>query len=69
MWEKIFNYGVYITRNCIQSAHFYSCLSSQLETLGKFFWKSVFHQDESGGGEYDLLYQNSIRKNEDDLEH
>ena len=28
-----------------------------------------FPQDERGGGNYDLLYQNSIRKYEDDLEH
>ena len=26
-------------------------------------------QDERGGGNYNLLYQNSIRKYEDDLEH
>ena len=26
-------------------------------------------QDERRGGNYDLLYQNSIRKNEDDLEN
>ena len=55
--EKKFSiYGVHITRNCIQSAHFYSCLSYPLETPRKFFCKSVSHQDESGGGEYDLLY-------------
>ena len=33
------------------------------------FLKIYFPQDERGGGNYDLLYQNSIRKYEDDLEH
>ena len=31
--------------------------------------KICFPQDEKGGENYDLLYQNSIRKYEDDLEH
>ena len=31
--------------------------------------KICFPQDEGGGENYDLLYQNSIRKYKDDLEH
>ena len=34
-----------------------------------FFPKSVFHKAERGGGIYDLLYENSFRKYEDDLRH
>ena len=33
------------------------------------FLKIYFPQDKRGGGNYYLLYQNSIRKYEDDLEH
>ena len=33
------------------------------------FLKICFPQDERGGENYDLLYQSSIRKYEDDLEH
>ena len=33
------------------------------------FFENLFPQEERGGRNYDLLYQNSIRKNEDDLEH
>ena len=33
------------------------------------FLKICFPQAERGGENYDLLYQNSIRKYEDDLEH
>ena len=33
------------------------------------FFENLFPQDERDGGNYDLLYQNSIRKYEDDLGH
>ena len=36
------------------------------------FWKICFthsKEDGRGGGSYDLLYQNLIKKYEDDLEH
>ena len=35
----------------------------------EYILKVCFLQDGKGGGRYDLLYQNSIRKYEDDLEH
>ena len=37
--------------------------------LGRNFLKIFFLQGERGRENYDLLYQNSIRKYEDDLEH
>ena len=33
------------------------------------FLENLFPQDERGGGNYELVYQNSIRKYEDDIEH
>ena len=33
------------------------------------FLENLFSQDEKGGEDYDLQYQNVIRKHEDDLEH
>ena len=33
------------------------------------FYENLFPQNEMGGGNYDLLYYDSIRKYEDDLEH
>ena len=33
------------------------------------FLKICFHQEKRGGENYGLLYQNSIRKYEDELEH
>ena len=58
-------YGVHIPRKCIEFMYFYSCPSPPLK---KVFLRICFLQDESGGGNYDLLYQNSIRKYEDYLE-
>ena len=40
---------------------------SPLKTPGRTFWKSV--SPKTKGENYDLLYQNSIRKYEDNLEH
>ena len=62
-------YGVHIPRKCIESMYFYSCPSPPLKTPGRSFYKSVFFQDQRGEGNYDLFYQNLIRKYEDDLEH
>ena len=57
VWEKSSVYGVHI-RKCIESMYCYSCLKSPLKFLGKIFWKSVppKGQEQSGGGNYDLLY-------------
>ena len=38
-------------------------------TQSAFFRKSVFPTAEMGRGNYDLLYQNPVKKYEDDLEH
>ena len=68
--KKFSIYGVNIPRKCIESRHFYSCPSPQLKTPSrKKLLSSCFPQDERGVGNCDLLYQNSIRKYEDDLEH
>ena len=47
----------------------HDALALPLKTPGRNFWKSVSSKTEEAGGSYDLLYQNSIRKYEDDLEH
>ena len=51
-------YGFHISRRCIESMDFYSCFSFP-----------SFPQDKKGGGNYHLLYSNSIRKYQDDLKH
>ena len=54
----------------LQNACFcYLCPSPSFRTPGKTFLKICFPQDERGGGNCDLLYQNSVRKYENDLEH
>ena len=68
VWENFLNYGVHFPRKYIESVQFYSCPSSH-KTLGRIFFKICFRQDERDRENYDLLYQNSIRKYEDDLEH
>ena len=52
-------YGVHIPTKCIESMHFSSCPSPQ----------NLFPQGERGGENWDLLYQTSVRKYEDDLKH
>ena len=71
MCGKIFSiYGVHIPRKGIEYMHFYSCLIPPVKIPGRIFGKSAsFPEDERGGGKYDLLYQNLIKKCEDDLEH
>ena len=55
-------YGLHIPRK--------SCPSPPaLKNAGRSFRKSVSPKTEGVGGSYDLLYQYSIRKYEDDLEH
>ena len=78
-------YGVHIPRKCIDSRHFYSCpsplkITPNLSSRPK--QKEITHSPrlhsfkylfppmaERGGGSYDLLSQNSVRKYKDDLEH
>ena len=71
-------YGVHVLRKCIDSRHFYSCPSPPLSrpgqteithSLRQHSFKYLFLPTaERGEGNYDLLYQNSVRKNEDELE-
>ena len=58
--------GVHIPRKCIESIHFshVSVLHSKRQVE---FFENLLPQGEKGGGNYNLLYQNSIRKYEDDL--
>ena len=68
VWEKYLNFGVCIPRKCIQPRHFYSC--PRFSKFQEEFFENLFPATAERGGEnYDLLYQNSIRKYEDDLEH
>ena len=68
--ENFSIYSIHIPRKCIESMHFHSCHSPPLKTLGRIFGKSVSPKNEGVHiGSYDLLYQNSIGKYEDDLEH
>ena len=48
--------------------YFYSGQNST-QNSGQNVLEICFPQDENGGGNYDLLHQNSIRKHEDDLKH
>ena len=42
MCGEIFSiYDIHIPRKCIESMHFYSCLSPSLKTPSRIFWKSV----------------------------
>ena len=63
--KKLSIYGDHIPRRCIESMHFHLCPGKYKQD----FLKICFLQDEEGGENYDLLYQNSIRKYKDDLEH
>ena len=66
--KKLSGFGVQIPLKCIESMHFYSCHSPLLKTPVRICLKIYFVQGERGGGNYDLLIQNLIRKYEDDLE-
>ena len=68
-WENIQIYVVHISIKCIESMHSYSCPSSPLETPGKTLRIFCFPLAERGGQNHDLLYENSIGKREDNLEH
>ena len=63
--KKLSIYGDHIPRRCIEPMHFHLCAEKSKQD----FLKICFLQDEGGGENYDLLYQNSIRKYKDDLEH
>ena len=46
--EKNQIYGDHIPRECIESRHFYSCLTSPLKTPRKMFWKPVSPNSRKG---------------------
>ena len=44
VWEKFFSFWYFnfsISRKCVESMHFYSCLSFPLKTPVRIFWRSV----------------------------
>ena len=61
-------YGVYIPRKCIDSTHFYSCpfpLKTRPQVLVITPYAEVnYISGERCGGNFDLLFQNSVRKYE-----
>ena len=66
---KCFNLWCSHSQKISESMLFYSCSSPPLKTSGRIFWKFVFPKTERVVRTYDLLYQNSIRKYVDNLEH
>ena len=65
-------YGVHIHRKCIDSRSCHHSLSRRklLIPEAAFFRKSVLLQQQTRmKGNFDWLYQNLVRKHEDDLEH
>ena len=62
-------YGVYIPRKCIECIIFTHAPIPHLKLQVDFFENLFPHKTDRVGGSYDLLYQNSIIKYEDDLEH
>ena len=62
-------YDVHISRKCIESTHFTHNPIPHSKLHPEFFENLFPPTAERGGENYDLLYQNSIRANEDYLEH
>ena len=59
-------YGVHISRKSLNLCFFTHTPVPHSKLLVEFF---VSRNTEGAGGSYDFLYQNSIKKDEDDLEH
>ena len=59
-------YAVHIPRKSLNLCVFTHVPVPHSKLLVEFF---VSPKTEGVGGSYDLLYQNSVRKHEDDLEH
>ena len=69
VWEKIFQFMVFtFLENALSLCVFTHDLVLHSKLQAEFF-KTCFPQEKRGGGNYDLLYQNSVRKHKDDLEH
>ena len=66
--ENFSIYGAHIPRKSLNLCFFTHAPVPHSKLMVEFF-ENIFSQDKRGGGSYDLLYQNSIRKYEDDLEH
>ena len=70
MWEKILNLWCFL-ENALNLTSKYSCSCPVTHSkLQAELFKNLFPPTAERSGEnYDLLYQNSIRKYEDDLEY
>ena len=68
VWEIFFQFMVF---TLLENSLNRFLLMPQFFTQNSWqdFVKVFFPQDEIGGENYDLLYQNSIRKHGDDFEH
>ena len=62
-------YDIHIPRKCIESMQFYSCLSALAKIQVEFFENMFPSPKTKAVEETMLLYQNSIGKCEDGLEH
>ena len=62
-------YDVHIPIKCIKSRYSYLHFRFPLKSPGRIFENLLSPTAESSGENYDLLYQNSIRKFGDELEH
>ena len=66
--KKFTIYSVHIPRKSL-NLYFFTHTSVPHSKLVVEFFENLFPKDRRGGRSYDLLYQNSIRKYKDDLEH
>ena len=69
MWRKCFNLRCshFLKMHLVYA--FLLLLQFPAQSSSQNFLNNCFPQDEMDGENYDLFYQNSIRKYEDDLEH
>ena len=69
VWKKVLIFGVHTPRKSMNLCLFTHAPVSHSKLMVEFF-ENLFPQRQKGwaGGSHDLLYENSIRKYEDDLE-
>ena len=65
--ENVSIYGAHIPRNALNLCSFTHAPVPHSKLQVEYILKICFPQNRRGEGKYDLLYQNSFRKYEDDL--
>ena len=65
--ENVSIYGAHIPRNALNLCSFTHAPVPHSKLQVEYILKICFPQNRRGEGRYDLLYQNSFRKYEDDL--